>query len=419
MKPSVWRAVGPGILFAGAAVGVSHLVQSTRTGAVFGLSVLAVGVVLGANFFKYAAFRLGPHYTAATGLSLLEGYRRQGTWALWLYAGVSVATMFTVQAAVTLVTAALARTVLGWNLSVWWLAAGLTLMCAAVLATGRYHWLDAIAKLIVAVFTVATLVATVLLWPRLDASLVSWTGGQDAWSRPSLFFLAAVVGWMPSALDISVWQSLWMQAKKRDTGRDVSMAGASIDFHVGYLGTVVLALCFVVLGAGVMHAEGLAFADAPAAFAAQLVDLYASTLGQWTRPLMGVAALGVMFSTTLTVVDGFPRALSVLLARFRRAEDPGADEGAGPSYWGAMAVMAVGSLGFIGLFLGSLKAMVDLATTLSFLTAPVLALLNHRAATSADVPASRRPAPWLVKLSGLSILVLGALAAGWLWLRFT
>ena len=78
-----WRALGPGLLMAGAAIGVSHQVQSTRAGAVYGFGFLAL--IVAANVFKYPAFRFGPEHAAATGTSLLEGYRRQGTWALALY----------------------------------------------------------------------------------------------------------------------------------------------------------------------------------------------------------------------------------------------------------------------------------------------------------------------------------------------
>ena len=34
------KNLGPGLLFAGAAIGVSHLVQSTRAGADFGLGLI-------------------------------------------------------------------------------------------------------------------------------------------------------------------------------------------------------------------------------------------------------------------------------------------------------------------------------------------------------------------------------------------
>ena len=40
------RAIGPGLLMAGAAVGTSHLVQSTRAGADFGYQLLVLLVVV-------------------------------------------------------------------------------------------------------------------------------------------------------------------------------------------------------------------------------------------------------------------------------------------------------------------------------------------------------------------------------------
>ena len=45
------KKLGPGLLFAGAAIGVSHLVQSTKAGADFGLGLL--WALLLVNLFKY------------------------------------------------------------------------------------------------------------------------------------------------------------------------------------------------------------------------------------------------------------------------------------------------------------------------------------------------------------------------------
>lgn len=77
------RNLGPGLLFAGAAVGVSHLVQSTRAGADFGMGLLWATLL--ANFLKYPFFEFGPRYALSTGESLLEGYKKLGRWVLILY----------------------------------------------------------------------------------------------------------------------------------------------------------------------------------------------------------------------------------------------------------------------------------------------------------------------------------------------
>ena len=68
------KKLGPGMLFAGAAIGVSHLVQSTRAGADFGFGL--IWALLLVNIFKYPFFQFGPRYTMATGESLIEGYHK-------------------------------------------------------------------------------------------------------------------------------------------------------------------------------------------------------------------------------------------------------------------------------------------------------------------------------------------------------
>lgn len=409
--------MGPGVLFTGAAVGVSHLVQSTRAGAVYGFGLLLF--VLLFNLAKYPAFRFGPQYAAATNTSLLEGYRRQGKWALAVYGALTLGTMFTVQAAVTLVTAGLAKFLLGTEASALLISAVLIGVCAGILGAGKYHWLDRIAKLVVTTLALSTIAATILALPS-----VAWGSARfwpERFDPPTIFFLVALAGWMPSAIDVAVWQSLWTLAREKDSGHRPSLRESMADFNIGYWGTAFLAVCFLTLGAGVMHRDGVELADSAGAFAAQVISLYGETLGEWSRPIIAIAAFATMFSTTLTVVDGFPRALSVLVARLRAPEQPGGkdeeERGYRLTYWISVAVLAAGSLLIIYALLASLKAMVDLATTLSLITAPVLAWLNHRAVLRPEVPREMRPQPWLVAASWAGIVVLGSFALYYLWLR--
>ncbi len=419
-RGALWKTLGPGLLMAGAAVGVSHLVQSTRAGAVYGFGLL--GLVLLANAAKYPAFRFGPEYAAVTGTSLLEGYRRQGAWALWLYAGVTLATMFTVQAAVSVVAAGLAKVLFGLDASAPAVAAGLIAACAALLALGRYRWLDRVNKIVFGVLTVSTVAATLLALPRIDWGATPFWPSFGDLGTADVFFFAALVGWMPSAIDIAVWHSLWTLARKDDAGHTPTRRDVVTDFHVGYLGTVILAVCFLTMGAAIMYGSGRTFAAGAGGFAAQVIDLYVATLGDWSRPLIAVCAFATMFSTTLAVVDGFPRALAGLSLRLRGPEAPWTAEDHAPAfrraYWISLTVLAVGSVAVLFAFLTSLKAMVDLATTLSFLTAPVLAWLNHRVMHGADIPADQRPSPALRAASLAGITFLTGFALFYVWLRF-
>jgi Mn2+/Fe2+ NRAMP family transporter len=403
-----WSHLGPGLLFAAAAIGVSHLVQSTRAGAQFGLAL--VGFVVLANAIKYPAFRFGPEYAATTGESLLEGYRRQGRWAVLLYGGLTLATMFTVQAAVTVVTAGLAIAVFGLPFSAWVVSAALLALGGVVLGFGRYAWLDRYARVLVAVLAGSTLAATLMVLPRLPwATLMSpWHVG---WSDAP--FLAALFGWMPSAIDVSVWQSLWTLERAHVKGTKLDPDAARFDFHVGYLGTAALALCFVALGAGVLHRAEVAIPGSAVGFATTLIQTYGAVLGGWAEPVVGVSALAVMLSTTLTVLDGFPRAMQRCIDQFRRPSSVGSPTG----FVGWVVLLALGALAIIR-WAGNLRDLVDVATVLSFLTAPVLSWLNHRAMTAEHVPAPGRPGPWLRATSGVCIGLQALFAAAYLGLRF-
>ena len=86
------KTLGPGILFASTCIGVSHLVQSTRAGALAGFGL--VWAVAAANAAKYPFFEFGSRYASATGTSLIVGYRKLGRWASWGYLFTGLATGF-------------------------------------------------------------------------------------------------------------------------------------------------------------------------------------------------------------------------------------------------------------------------------------------------------------------------------------
>ena len=409
------KVLGPGLLFAGAAVGVSHLVQSTRAGAGFGLA-LALIVVL-ANVLKYPAFSFGPRYAAATGKSLIEGYRRQGKWALWIYAALTLGTMFTVMAVVTLVTAALVKGLFPTELSIITVSA-IVMGGASVLVTvGGFRWLDRLVRVFVAILTLCTLVATFMVLDKVDFS-GPWWPPEDAFDGAKLLFIAGLIGWMPSAVDVAAWHSLWTLAKRKTSGHRPAVRESMLDFNIGYIGTALLAVCFLLLGAGVMQSHEVPTA-APK-FANAVVNLYVATLGEWSAPIIGLAAFLVMLSTTITVTDGFPRAIACLLARLKGPEVEGEDVTDGASYRIAVIVLVVGALavliGFLGK--GSFMDLVDLATALSFMTAPVLAYLNHRAVLSPEVGLEDRPSRPLVVYSWIGIAFLSAFCIAFFVLKF-
>ena len=401
----LWIAFGPGLLWAATAIGVSHLVQSTRAGASAGFGL--AGVILLALVLKYPFFEYGPRYAAATGQSLVEGYARTGRWALWLYLVITILTGGVIQATVVMFTAYLVGFALGVDWPLPLLAAAVMAPGCALLWWGRFRGLDLSIKVIVLLLAVSTLLAAAVSLPRADFStLAAWPGDSIGAAVPFLFLLA-LAGWMPSAIDISVWSSLWTLAKNEASGQRCSVETARQDFLIGYVGTAGLAFAFVLLGAAVMFQSGEAFAAQGTVFSTQLVDLYSATLGAWTRPVVLVAVVTTMLSTTLTVLDGGPRAIERSLLVLRSTGTGAAPPACGPVYWWSLAALVALTLVAMGLFIGNLTTMIDFATTLAFLTGPVLGYLNLRAVTSAEMPAEHRPGPAMLALSWVGIVLLG------------
>lgn len=65
-----------------------------------------------------------------------------------------------------------------------------------------------------------------------------------------------------------------------------------------------------------------------------------------------------------------------------------------------------------------MKFMVDLATTLSFVTAPLLAYLNYRVVTDKHFPAEATPGIWLRLYAKTGILILNAFTLVYLFWKF-
>jgi Mn2+/Fe2+ NRAMP family transporter len=404
-----WQTFGPGMLWAAAAIGVSHLVQSTRAGADGGFSLAWVVVV--ALALKYPFFEFGPRYAAGTGESLVEGYLRQGRWALWLYLALSIVTAIAVGSAVGLFTAFLFAHVLGLTDAVPAVGAGVTIGGGLLLWFGRFNGLDWTNKVVLAALAACTITAAAFTLPQAgNAEWIPWPAGDVGAAIPFAFILA-LVGWMPAGMDLSVQSSLWTLAKNRSSGVTATVREAVFDFRIGYIGTSFIALAFLMLGATVMHRAGESFSPEGAIFSIQLVDLYAATLGEWSRPIILVAVLTTMGSTTLAILDAFPRAI----ARTIRALADGialapAQERETPAYWGALGAMIIATILVFNFFTGTLHRMVDAATILGFITAPVLGYLNLRAVTAPHVSAEFRPGRALQAFSWLGLALLAGTA---------
>ena len=394
MKKNFLKSIGPGLLFAGAAIGVSHLVQSTRAGADFGFGLL--WALLIAALFKYPFFQFGPRYAAATGETLLDGYKKLGKGVLLISYCISFITMFIIQAAVTIVTAGLAEHLFGFFDMVTW-SLIITILSISILLIGKYKLLDNLMKYVILILTISTLVAVgVAIVKNNEVHTFTQVFPLET---IEIYFLIAFLGWMPAPLDISIWQSIWSLEKEKTTSKKTTTKQAIFDFNIGYVGTIIMALCFVVLGALVMHKTGQSFSNKGSVFAGQLIELYTKNLGDFAYVFIAIAAFTTMFSTTITTLDASPRTMA-------KANDLLFLKKIKLDYYFWIILLGIGTYIILRYFRDDMGLMVKIATILSFLTAPFYAILNFILITGKHTPKDQHPSTYLKVLSVIGIIFL-------------
>ncbi len=407
-----WKTLGPGVLFASTAIGVSHLVQSTRAGADHGFAL--IGFVVAANLFKYPFFEFGSRYANSTGESIIDGYARIGKWMLLLYAVITVVSTFLVSSAVGAVTSGFLQNLFG--ISAWGMKATFLLfaVCVLLLLLGSYRALDALIKLIGAVLLGSTLVAFGLALHKGPSPVAQGFVPLEIWDDAGILFIIALMGWMPTAVDLSAWNSLWTIERIRQTGYRPTLKETLADFNLGYLISALLALCFVTLGAYMLHGTGTVLPDGSAGFASAVVGIYTNYIGEWSTVIIAASAFSIMFGTCIAVFDGYARSVQrVFELLFLRKEAHSRTV-----YNIMLLVTAVGAFAVIAFFSDRMKELVDLATTVSFLVAPVIAVVNFRLVTGPYLPEAARPGPWLRILSWAGILFLSGFALYYAYIRF-
>lgn len=384
-----WMArLGPGLMMAAAAVGVSHLVQSTRAGADFGLSFVWLIVLI--SILKYPAFRFAVDYSNLTNRSLVYAYSKIGKLPIcWLLVGF-VVDMFVATSAVALVTAGLLISVFNIPFSGPHVAIAVTVISALILLNGKYSKAEKIVKVLVLAFSVLAVIATVLALPKLGSD------GRDLFavitpSQSLAVFVIAIAGWMPMPMSGSIFVSMWAREKKTLGGDSVSHRAAIADLRFGFVLTVALAICFVIMGTAILFQVEREVPASAGAFATELISIFTSIIGKWSYPVIAAAAIAVMWSTVLALMDVIPRVTSRLVDCMT-----GHAEKAKTRYTTMLGVQVAGVALILLLLLHSFGTFINFATSAGFITAPAIAYYNYRAVRSPEIAGRYNPSKALV-----------------------
>jgi len=383
------KTLGPGILFASTAIGVSHLVQSTRAGANYGFGFLIFIII--ANLFKYPFFEFASRYSNVTGKSIIEVYKTLGKWVLWSYLLITLISMFFITSAVGAVTAGFLQNLFQTSELGILNHLALFVVCGSILTFGRYSSLDSLIKIIGFFLLLSTLIAFLLV---LIKGPVSDNLFPDVkYVKSDILFIIALMGWMPTAVDLSSWNSLWTLERIKQTNFKPTLNQTIFEFNIGYLSSAFLSLCFLTLGAYLMYETENNFSNSSAIFANQVITLYTQSIGSWSYLIISISGFSIMFGTCIAVLDGYARsAKECFRLTFQR-------ENKIPYYPIIIWAIILGSLIIISLVGSSIKSLVDLATTISFMIAPFVAFTNYILVSTPYVGKENSPKTWLKYLA--------------------
>jgi len=410
------KTAGPGILFASTAIGVSHLVQSTRAGADFGLMIL--GFVILVSLLKYPFFEYGSRYANSTQTSIIDGYKKLGKPALWLYFLLTIASMFFVTGAVGFVAAGFFENLFGIDFLGEWTVVILFLICVVILAVGKYTVLDSLIKIIAIVLLVSTISAFMFALYNGPVDHVSGFEPKELWDISGIFFLLALMGWMPTAIDLSSWNSLWTIERMKQTKYKPKLKETLFEFRLAYLVTAILAVMFVTLGTFIFYGSSEELPNNNSLFAHEIVTLYTKTIGDWSYILIASSAFAVMFGTIIAVFDGYSRSLQRTTELIFLKKEDKLNIKFRILYVIFLIVIAGGSLTVIFQFGSNLKELVDSATVLSFVIAPVIAIFNFKLVTGKYLAKEHQPSILLKLLSFAGIVFLSGFALLFLIMKF-
>ena len=154
-----------------------------------------------------------------------------------------------------------------------------------------------------------------------------------------------------------------------------------------------------------MFGGDTSFSSSASLFSNQLIEMYTSSLGEWSYYIIGIAAFTTMLSTSITTLDASPRSMSRTIKLLINR-----DFKHGYLFW--LLVLSVGTIFIFFLFSSKMGLLVKIATILSFLTAPFYAIINYILISSEHTPKEYRPS---TKLHILSILGIAFLIGFSIW----
>jgi Mn2+/Fe2+ NRAMP family transporter len=317
------RRIGPGMVLAASIVGSGELIATTTLGAQAGYTALWV-VIISCLIKPVIQGELG-RYTIATGTTGLEALNelpgprvRRVNWLVWAWAVMVAATQLQVGGMYGGVSQVMNLVMPVVPVKVW--ALGFLALTMALLLGGGYARIERIAMVKVALFTVLTVLAAVILvrMPRFFSWSAVAEGLRFQLPPAGLGMAAAVFGITGVGATELCMYPYWCVEKgyAQFTGPREASGGwerrargwirvMHFDIVVSMIIYTAATVAFYLLGAGVLHGMGLVPKSAD--MIPVLSNLYTQTLGGWALGIFYVGAAATLYGTVFAATAAHSR----------------------------------------------------------------------------------------------------------------
>ncbi len=315
------RQLGPGLIISAAIVGSGELIVVPKLGAAAGFSLLWF-LVLGCVLKVFVQVELARHAiahqeTTLVALDRLPGPRLRVSWVVWAWALMYVGTVLQVGGIIGGITTIVRTLGTTWPETVW--LALVTFSGAALLLSGRYTTVERFATVMVAIFTLCTVVAVFALqWTPYRVTGAQLLEGFFPVAPASFTLAFAAFGVTGVGASELIYYPYWCLEKGygRHVGPaplsassqtpDAAMAGwlarargwmdvMRLDALVSLGIYTIATLAFYALGAAVLHSQTRDVSNDD--LIPTLAGMYEQSLGPWSTGVFLVGAFIVLYST--------------------------------------------------------------------------------------------------------------------------
>ncbi|UCE41498.1 MAG: Nramp family divalent metal transporter [Candidatus Aminicenantes bacterium] len=323
------KLIGPGIILAAAAIGSGELILTPRAGALFGLSI---GWIILVSIVYKMFLTLGlARYTIATGEDIFVGFSHlpgPRYWFVWVmgviyllgavgYSGISLACGSALYALFP------SLTMVHWAVIV-------VILAYVLLLSGSYGPVEKAAFILSFVLIVGVLYSLAALRPD-----IAWFFNGLAPKLPSGSGQTAVslLGWTAGGTSTLIY-SFWILEKGIGKGKCEGenfkgwLSLIRLDTGISYFLMILISFAFLTIGVLVLRTagpDGGPLIPAREETTSVLSRLLTVATGPQTKFIFLVAALAILYSTVIGLVDGKSRALrsatQIIFPKSKRISD--------------------------------------------------------------------------------------------------